>query len=769
MPARPETKPRRLPYWISFTAFTLFLGGLTVAFVLGVLRQRFVLHAGLRESGVSFPTGPTPFTVQERAMVRPSLAILLPPDVESEARPGPSEAFWDSVLPLLREERYRESLAIFAEYLRRFPAGQAVRREYAVALARAGRLADSEAAFLQVVAATDDAAVRLELARLQRDRRAFGRSVATYRQLLVERPEDPRLRRELARTLAWAERYEEAIAEYDALLTLEPERPDFLLEYARVLFWAQRLEAAQRVLAELPEDSPDLDAAGTLTAQIAALLAVPEPGAAPEIELGVLERARKAAAEGALPLADRLYAQAVDESPEDPALLLEWADLLQFRLMDLEWARVVLLRRAELVTLDAAERFRLARLAAWTDREEEALDRLTLLLADEPEMAEAWLLLGEVRRWRGDRPAAASAYDRVLALDPDDERAEAGLRAVRERSQVVMDEREKPGAGPVLTLFDDSDGYRQLDLLASAALQPNENGLHVRAGYRRLEGPEISEEPDGGEGLDPESRELGSEEGPFAQVEYVRWWRGATLRTAVWVGLEDVGAIAAQPSFGARLEAPDLSGPDVRAEYRHGPAYPITRTFGSARAELVSDGLTLTAYRPLGAEWVLWAAADATSIRGAGTDNWRLNAQLQATRRISEIFSVGIATSVLGYTERAPDGTSGSLGTSGSPGARGSPGTLYWDPRLFWATGLVLDVRTANREGLGAFARVLPGVALVDERSPDTDEFVPQLGLEGGLTYRLGRTSLFLNLSYARGREGGYSSFGLDLGASIRP
>ncbi|MEE9470431.1 MAG: tetratricopeptide repeat protein, partial [Gemmatimonadota bacterium] len=251
MPARPETKPRRLPYWISFTAFTLLLGGLTVAFVLGVLRQRFVLHAGLRESGVSFPAGPAPFTVRERAMVRPNLAITLPPTVESEAQPGPSEAFWDSVLPLLREERYPESLAIFSEYLKRFPADQAVRREYAVALARAGRLAESEAGFLRVVAATDDAAVRLELARLQRDRRAFGRSVVTYRQLLVERPEDPRLRGELARTLAWAERYEEAIAEYEALLILEPERPDFLLEYARVLFWAQRLEEAQRVLAEL--------------------------------------------------------------------------------------------------------------------------------------------------------------------------------------------------------------------------------------------------------------------------------------------------------------------------------------------------------------------------------------------------------------------------------------------------------------------------------------------------------------------------------------
>jgi hypothetical protein len=81
----------------------------------------------------------------------------------------------------------------------------------------------------------------------------------------------------------------------------------------------------------------------------------------------------------------------------------------------------------------------------------------------------------------------------------------------------------------------------------------------------------------------------------------------------------------------------------------------------------------------------------------------------------------------------------------------------------------VFDLRTKPPEGLGAFARVLPGVALVDERSPGTDDFVPQLGLEGGLTYGLGRTSLFLNVSYARGREGGYRSFGLDLGASIRP
>jgi hypothetical protein len=64
---------------------------------------------------------------------------------------------------------------------------------------------------------------------------------------------------------------------------------------------------------------------------------------------------------------------------------------------------------------------------------------------------------------------------------------------------------------------------------------------------------------------------------------------------------------------------------------------------------------------------------------------------------------------------------------------------------------------------------VQPGIAIVDERSLDTGGLVPQLGLEGGLDYRFGRSSIYLTARYARGREGGYNSFGLDLGASIRP
>ena len=114
MPARPESKSHRLPYWFSFTALTLLLCSLTVAFVLVVLRQRFVLHAGLRESGVSFPAAPTPFGARHRELISPTLAIGSV-DGSPEVSPGPSESFWSGVMPLLRAERYQEAHPLFTD------------------------------------------------------------------------------------------------------------------------------------------------------------------------------------------------------------------------------------------------------------------------------------------------------------------------------------------------------------------------------------------------------------------------------------------------------------------------------------------------------------------------------------------------------------------------------------------------------------------------------------------------------------------------------
>ncbi|UCG74828.1 MAG: tetratricopeptide repeat protein [Gemmatimonadota bacterium] len=751
MLATAAAKPGRLPYWLSFATVTVALCGLTIAFVLVVLRQRFVLHAGLRESGVSFPAAALRLPSREREWVAPNLAIAPPaepvtgPERVAGPEPGPSEAFWNAVIPLIETERYWEALPLFRRYLEDHPADLSVRREHAIVLARAGRLAEAEAELRQVLDLGGSEDVRLELARLQRDRRAFDRAVDTYGRLIAASPDDPELRRELALALAWAERYEEALQSYERALELAPDRSDLRLEYARVLFWAGRAADARAVLAGLPADSPELEPAGQLAIQIDSLQASSAAARAPLADASAVERARAASLAGDLAEADRLYAEALREAPDDPDLLREWSDFLQYRVGDLERSRLALIRVEERDPPDAAGRLRLAQLAAWTGREDEALDRLDPLVRDKPEMVEAWLLLGEVKRWRGDRPGAVRAYDRVLALEPADERAETGILAVRELSQAVIDQRESPGVGPVVTLFDDTDEFRQLDVGIRAALQPGADGFSVEGGYRRLEGPSL--DPDMAAGL-------GTKDGAVASVQYVHWWNEATVRTAVRAGVEDLGDLGAKPSFGIDVGVPDLSGMDLWLTYRHGPAYTITQTYASARAELISDRVTLGAYAPLGERWSLWTSGDGASIRGTGADNWRLNGQVLLTRQVSEVFSAGVGTSLLGYTEAAPGG---------------EVGRLYWDPRLFWATGVVLTARTTSQEGLGAHLQVRPGVAVVDERATEGDGLVPQLGLEGGVDYRFGRSALYLNLRYARGREGGYSSFGLELGATIRP
>jgi tetratricopeptide (TPR) repeat protein len=579
MPARPESKSHRLPYWFSFTALTLLLCSLTVAFVLVVLRQRFVLHAGLRESGVSFPAAPTPFGARQRELISPTLAIGSV-DGSPDVSPGPSESFWSGVMPLLRAERYQEALPLFTDYLERFPNDHSVHREYATTLSRAGRLEAAERALSWVGGATGDRAVYRQLARMQRDRRAFDRAVETYGKLLADRPEDSELRHELAQTLAWAERYESAIAEYRRLIELAPDRSDYLIELARVLFWADQVPEAEAILARFPEDSPDIGAAQRLALEIALVRGAST--AEPEAEGGstVLERARAASAEGDLARAELLYADAVADAPEDPVLLREWADFLQYRQSDFGRARALLLRLAELNPPDGPMRLRLAQLAAWTGHEEEAHERLVALVEEQPESAEAWLLLGEVNRWRGNRQAAARAYDRVLVLDPEDERATVGRTAVREASMVIIDAREDPGAGPVVTLFSDTDDYQRLDVGASVAVQPNANGFRVLAGYRRLEGFD----------LEAARTDLGVDEGGFAEVEYVRWWNEANVRTAFRAGIESLGDIGAEPTFGAQVELPDLSGTDFRADFRHGPAYPITQRHGQLAAERPDHG-----------------------------------------------------------------------------------------------------------------------------------------------------------------------------------
>ena len=144
MTRRPRPRQRRIPYWLSYTITILSLGGMSMAFVLVVLPKRFVLQAGLVESGVTFPTQAPPFRPPMRGqVVQPGLT--LPPPL------GPAEAFWNEALPLLENGYYDRAIPLFSHYLADHPEDTSVWREYAVTLLKNGSTEEAERAYGQAI------------------------------------------------------------------------------------------------------------------------------------------------------------------------------------------------------------------------------------------------------------------------------------------------------------------------------------------------------------------------------------------------------------------------------------------------------------------------------------------------------------------------------------------------------------------------------------------------------------------------------------------
>ena len=667
MTAAATARPRRLPYPVALAltvgALAIVLGG----FLLIVVPQRFVLQAGLRESGITFPVRghlfPAPAAVRVSPATRPAAA----------RRSGPAEALWAAVLPLLQAGRIEAAVPHFEAYLAAHPDDVGVWREYAAALLAAGRPGDAAAALERVVARSADPTARLHLARLRRDAGDLERARALYRDLIALQPGDPAVRLELAVALAWSGQYDAAIAELEEAQRLAPRDEEIAQTLTRVSHWAGR-------------DTPP---------------AAPEHGAA------------RSAAEA-------------------------W-------LLDVAGARVALERHLALAPdpLDPALLVRLAQLNIWAGRTTEARPLLDRAVASDAPPPDAWRLLGDLHRWAGRRPAARRAYREALAAAPGDTAAQAGVRALDALAAATVAQRDPREATPGLDYFHDSDGFRRLDLGARLGTAFRAGAAAARVGYRGLEGIEAS-------------GATGAISGPYAQVELARWWRDATVRTAVVAGIEELSAVAPQPAVGASIELADAAGFALRAAYDHTPAHPTTMTLESALRALRLDRLSASLSRALSGAWSLWGSLEAAALSGdaATDDNRRWSVAAAARYRAGALVRGGVTTGALGYDAAAP---------------RAGTRALYWDPQLSWSSALFVELGPEAGSGWGYRARVAPGVALVRERASSGSDLVPQLGAELGLTYRSDRVSLSAEAFHSRGREQGYRASGVRAGLAVRP
>ncbi len=709
----------------------LGFGGFTSAFVLVVLPKRFILQSGLVESGITFETEDLPFQPPERqAEIRPTHPMTAA--VEVGAGVGPAERFWSEVLPLLTAEDYEAALHAFDEYLTEYPEDYDVLREYSVTLLRADKVLETEAVYRRLIDA-GDAGYRAELARLLRDRGDARQAIALFREVAADHPDDLELCLELARTLLWDEQYGDAIALYRELAGESPRSLHIRLELAQALYWDGQPEESFGLLSGYPSHDSGWSTVDSLLAEIV-------PQVAPR-ERTHAELIQKAIDDGDLSLADELYSRLLLRTPSESDRWDEWVDFLQYQLENLEAARAALMSREAAVGLNLDQRFRLAQLHVWTTHEEMAKAELQDLLSLHPERADAWVLLGDLLRWEGNRLLASDAYNRALALSADNEDALTGLREIRAQVDLAIAERDYTGVDPQVAYFRDSDDYRRLDIGVRAAKRWYITSFVLGAGYRYLDGPEAG-------------AASGGENGPYAEVEVVRWWRLGTVRTSLTAGVQQLEAFGNEPAFNAQVEIPDANGTALLASYTHGPAYPHTATLASVLSGVRSDDIQVSVYQGLGERWSIAGAATAVSLRGGGVNNWRLSGAATASGRLSNIFTAGVTSRILTHTEAAP-----TFNTR----------RIYWDPSAFWTNSLLLELRTPEGDTWFVFGRLTPGVALACEREIAGTQLVPQFGTEAGAGYEAGRISVETDLGYYRGRAGDYNSFAASLRLSIRP
>ena len=771
MDRRPEGRSAPTGYVLGFGFTAFLLGGMTLILVLVILPRRYVLNAGLRESGISFPSEAAPFTPPQEVRREPPPPPPLPPPPEVVPR-GAAEILWEEVEPFLKGGRPADALPLFREYLEAHPEDRDVLREYAITLTRSGRGDEAAGIFQQLLPDDQYPGVRLLLARTLRDLGRLEEASAHYASLAREKPGDVGMALEWARALSWGKMYDEAGRILTTALAEGPAWVELQAELAQVYYWSGRLEAARELLCSMGPEALERTGAVRLREDVMAALEPPEaePDSA-TLPATSLERAVLALAEEDYEGAAVLYREALQESPDDTGTWRAYADLLQYGLQDAEGARKALLRIEDLGAGDRALRYRLARLDVWTGRNAQAVERLEALLAgrettsapaEQPdstgmgpeEEAEVWALLGDLRRWEGRRVLSAEAYRLALADDSANERAQIGMDDLTADADREIQRTESPRMGGTVLSLEDSDEFSRLDLGAEAVQVDGRSVWAVRTGRRWMEGIGLR-------GME------GREEGWFLELESARWWRLGTLRTGVHLGVEQVRPDATDIAFGASLHLAQLWGFRTDLRYDHGPAYPLTLTLQSVFAKVVQDRLTANLARRIGEDWSLSLAGDGALLgasdaegpgggnrnAGGGERTLRLEAGMSLGRSLTDAVTAGVTARALSYNGPSPlvDGL-----------------RLYWDPRALFAGGLFAEVERPLTPNWALRGRVNPSLAFIDERNGAGLEGLPHLSAEMGLSYLGRRFRTTVDAFYYQGRFDGYNAYGLRVSLGAR-
>jgi tetratricopeptide (TPR) repeat protein len=603
------------------------------------------------------------------------------------------------------------------------------------------------------------------------------------------------VRAEYASALIQARRYREAATEYRRLLQQQPGNFEWRLNYARALAWGgshRQAETELRALsARAPRNATVQDLLRSVRASIepTAAEATGWVGERPGYTPYRLALARAYVRERRPRMAFRHFDIVLEREPA-AALYAEAADA-HAAARDRAGAVDLYRRAVARAPSNVARRRALARALTANRQYPAAIEQYDLLAAEQSDAGliaergevhlrrgdataaerdllasieqkparDTYMMLGDMYRWRGQFKRARDAYEKALALRPEDRLAAARL--------AQLSREERPGFGYASVLDE------ELGVTAGGRAMTDNTGFVYAAGNAGV-GVPFGRGTVLGFGVEPrvvyDRTPSGVVvDGPDADVRIVgaagslglaHTFHGEEVdaRIAGRAGAVGHSSAPTVPLFAAGAVVTYRSAWSMSLEGTGGPAY--TNLMSVALADdpslgpTAESGVTLLTSRTFGVGiTVPFGIADfAAEHESMWLSDGNRRSVFQASVRVPLLSGLSLLYSggSIGFAERS---------------------ALYWDPPGYvsHAVGLELGMRTD--EGVAFTARVLPGVGRAvegltpgdptrfGETEPGLARFVGQLAASLDLTVRRRHWETALGAGFGTGRSGGYQRF----------
>jgi hypothetical protein len=524
------------------------------------------------------------------------------------------------------------------------------------------------------------------------------------------------IRAELAGVLLQSRKYDDAAREYRTLLALDPNNRSYRLGLARALAWGKRLRDAERELIVLERQRP-----GDLAVE--ALMTSVRSGLTPSSS----EAASWLAGRPTFVPYRRILARALAREGRTTEALAHYDALLHARPVN-----DILIERAYV----HVER-----------RDFHAVERDVYASIASGATPEAYVLLGDLHRWRGDLPTARAWYVRARVLRAEDPGVAAAF------ARLARDERP-----PVAFMPDvgDAEGWQTTNTTASDNLGVNltafelRRGLRTRRGFSSSTGLKALRLRDQAPAIGGTASGYGADAAISRDVTHRQFYARARFR----------GGFVYHPSADLVPEAEftlaAFAGAwGVGAEISARPAYPSLVTLASMLPvagngdQLREQSSSIAIAGPLGAVDVAARHQSSSLSDGNTRTGVQAHARFPARRPLGLVYM----GNVLSYAQSS---------------------ALYWSPESYVAHSIGAEYALRRVRGLSFIARLLPGIASTRERlatAPDSVTRRSAMQLGGGVetTYRARDWEIGAALSYGRGRAGAYERMDAMLRARFLP